>query len=460
MTSPIAGSSRPIPDVAPAAMQDHASTNASNPTNGGTFRSALENAMNDKPAATPTRAPARARREQGITRQAGVRDSRDGARAAEGQSANAGATQGETASWDRAPSSPVDLQESVTPRDESALALTLGISDRAKDLPVPSIVVDPTLVLALGGDRPVGRIDAASTRPDAKASNADGDVSPMIDQQALAAQFVEAAIGDVAAALNAAPSATNSGAASAALAGATAAAAGTNLPNVSSAASAIVDTRAADTPAVVRRSTDALVPDLRLRLDRVIDRMKSEFGYSVEVVETVRSQARQDELFAQGRSAPGEVVTWTRNSKHTAGRAVDVVIDGSYENAAAYRDLAQVAREEGLRSLWPRDGGHLEIAGAATHTDLPLPASADGNAANGASTRTVPALPVQARAGIDVESWLDSVVSPANIKSRLDELTPSIPTLSRIPSSAAEVVLPHASGREQLRQSLGSGRDS
>ena len=115
-------------------------------------------------------------------------------------------------------------------------------------------------------------------------------------------------------------------------------------------------------PLGVRSETEALVPEVRQRLERVIERMESEYGYTVSVVETVRTQERQDALFAQGRTAPGPIVTWTRNSKHIDGLAADVVIDGGYTNGAGFERLARVAKEEGLRTLWPRDPGHIEMA--------------------------------------------------------------------------------------------------
>lgn len=48
-------------------------------------------------------------------------------------------------------------------------------------------------------------------------------------------------------------------------------------------------------------------------------------GVNPLVVETYRSQARQNKLYAQGRTAPGNKVTWTKNSKHTSRKAIDVV---------------------------------------------------------------------------------------------------------------------------------------
>ncbi|HUE96232.1 MAG TPA: hypothetical protein VMN39_06210, partial [Longimicrobiaceae bacterium] len=106
---------------------------------------------------------------------------------------------------------------------------------------------------------------------------------------------------------------------------------------------------------------EELQPDFRRRLDRVIERMEVEHGHRVNVVEGLRSQTRQNLLYEQGRSRPGPVVTWTRNSNHTVGRAVDVMIDGSYNNPKGYERLAQIAAEEGLRTLGARDPGHIEL---------------------------------------------------------------------------------------------------
>lgn len=111
----------------------------------------------------------------------------------------------------------------------------------------------------------------------------------------------------------------------------------------------------------VQREMDLLEPEFRERLDRVIHRMQTEYGHQVKVTETYRSPERQDALFAQGRSQPGPVVTWTRSSLHAQGRAADLQIDGSWENPAGYARLQQVAREEGLQTLGPRDPGHLEF---------------------------------------------------------------------------------------------------
>lgn len=117
-------------------------------------------------------------------------------------------------------------------------------------------------------------------------------------------------------------------------------------------------------PTSVQRGLDLVDPEFRARLERVIDRMQDEFGHSVKITETFRTQERQNHLYEQGRSRPGPVVTWTRASNHTLGRAADVIIDGSYGNPLAYERLGQIAAEEGLRTLGPRDAGHIELPGS------------------------------------------------------------------------------------------------
>ena len=117
---------------------------------------------------------------------------------------------------------------------------------------------------------------------------------------------------------------------------------------------------AADVTTPVNDS-EALSPEFRARLDRVIERMKNEYGHDVQLVETARSQERQDHLYEQGRTRGGPVVTWTRDSAHLTGDAADVVIDGKWNSAEGFARLQSIAREEGLRTLGMRDPGHLEL---------------------------------------------------------------------------------------------------
>ena len=67
-------------------------------------------------------------------------------------------------------------------------------------------------------------------------------------------------------------------------------------------------------------------PDLVCVVKRAIEISEQDFM----VLEGVRTLERQRELYAQGRTAPGQIVTWTLQSRHFAapdgyGRAVDLV---------------------------------------------------------------------------------------------------------------------------------------
>lgn len=106
------------------------------------------------------------------------------------------------------------------------------------------------------------------------------------------------------------------------------------------------------------RTMTRLDPDFRVRLERVVERLQTEHGIDARFLEGFRPQLRQEHLYAQGRTAPGPVVTWTRNSTHTQGRAADLKLEGGAES---YRILHQVAAEEGLRTLGMKDPGHVEL---------------------------------------------------------------------------------------------------
>ena len=53
-----------------------------------------------------------------------------------------------------------------------------------------------------------------------------------------------------------------------------------------------------------------------------------EAGLDVFITETYRPQSRQNELWEQGRTKPGKIVTWTMHSRHTGRRAWDIACNG------------------------------------------------------------------------------------------------------------------------------------
>jgi len=51
-----------------------------------------------------------------------------------------------------------------------------------------------------------------------------------------------------------------------------------------------------------------------------------EAGIDFIVTCTFRPQSEQDDLYEQGRTTPGKIVTWTKKSKHTERKAFDIAI--------------------------------------------------------------------------------------------------------------------------------------
>ena len=90
------------------------------------------------------------------------------------------------------------------------------------------------------------------------------------------------------------------------------------------------------------------------------------------VIEGYRSQERQNKLYAKGRTEAGKKVTWTLNSRHTSGRAFDIVALEGGEidwSSAPYKEINKAAEKcsklTGIDYIWGgtfsgRDWGHFE----------------------------------------------------------------------------------------------------
>ena len=91
-------------------------------------------------------------------------------------------------------------------------------------------------------------------------------------------------------------------------------------------------------------------------------------GLKVRITETYRSQERQNELYAQGRTKAGQIVTWTKKSRHTSRRAWDIcqnVKGQEYSDNSFFKNCGIIAK--GLGITWggdwkTPDRPHFEIS--------------------------------------------------------------------------------------------------
>ena len=118
-----------------------------------------------------------------------------------------------------------------------------------------------------------------------------------------------------------------------------------------------------------------LISDLSLDTQAYLTRMIAHankkdliYGRDWVVISTYRDQELQNKLYAQGRTEPGKIVTWTPHSYHTSRKAFDIAIkeDGKIVwNSPKYCQLAEIGRAVGLEAgyFWKkRDAGHYQLA--------------------------------------------------------------------------------------------------
>ncbi|MDO5036966.1 MAG: M15 family metallopeptidase [Tissierellia bacterium] len=94
---------------------------------------------------------------------------------------------------------------------------------------------------------------------------------------------------------------------------------------------------------------DELNPKTREKAELFLKACQDQ-GLEVVIVETYRSQERQDYLYAQGRTREGPVVTWTKKSRHTQRCAFDICKAGPdpYGDDDFFRRCAEIGRDLGL----------------------------------------------------------------------------------------------------------------
>lgn len=94
------------------------------------------------------------------------------------------------------------------------------------------------------------------------------------------------------------------------------------------------------------------------------------------VIEGVRTRERQADLYAIGRTKPGKPVTWTLNSKHCDGLAVDIgPVPLDWTDRKAFLTVAgamfAAAQRVGVRLRWGGDFDGDGIIGEKNEHDLP-----------------------------------------------------------------------------------------
>ncbi len=131
------------------------------------------------------------------------------------------------------------------------------------------------------------------------------------------------------------------------------------------------------------RRIEDLVPELQVKF-RLFASICLSSGIDFMVTCTLRPQIEQDALYAQGRTKPGKIITWTRKSRHSEGRAFDIAIlangkivwdtsyDADHDTIPEYLEAGIIGETVGL--IW---GGRWKGKPDFCHFELPeLPEAA------------------------------------------------------------------------------------
>lgn len=121
-------------------------------------------------------------------------------------------------------------------------------------------------------------------------------------------------------------------------------------------------------------------PILAFAVEIAIKETKQDFG----ILNTggVRTDGMQRDLYSQGRTKEGHKVTWTLDSYHQYGLAVDLVayVNGKYTWKDKYykeiiRAMKKVIKEHNLPidngfDLWGKDKPHWQLTGFKPYYDI------------------------------------------------------------------------------------------
>jgi hypothetical protein len=121
---------------------------------------------------------------------------------------------------------------------------------------------------------------------------------------------------------------------------------------------------------MIIRAIEELTPRMQKKVVAFLEDCHSQ-GVMCYPFETYRSQERQDELYAQGRTQPGPIITWTLKSRHTQREAVDMAFggEGKWTWEGDWDTMREIASKYGLESLYPRENAHLQDDGTDINFD-------------------------------------------------------------------------------------------
>lgn len=135
-----------------------------------------------------------------------------------------------------------------------------------------------------------------------------------------------------------------------------------------------------------------LVPDARAKAEELI-RKAGEQGIKLAVVSTRRTCADQRSIYAQGRTAPGAIISGADGCRswHVWGRAVDVMVvddNGKWITNGwdkRYDQVGEIGESLGMiwggKFSWGRDAGHFEYHPGVQRVSEVCPNPADCEAA-------------------------------------------------------------------------------
>lgn len=104
------------------------------------------------------------------------------------------------------------------------------------------------------------------------------------------------------------------------------------------------------------RKIEDLDPRIQDRVRELLDTFNKDSEWKAFITDGLRTQAEQNSLYAQGRTAPGKIVTWTTDSNHVKGLAVDIAFQKNGKLSYAqihYAKLVPIARKLGF--IWGGD---------------------------------------------------------------------------------------------------------